>query len=264
NRVRTRLILRPTYDMMNGGFLRPTEIDGFLAIDLDAQGRAHGTLSAAGQPASLIGVAGTLANGMLELDAGAVRVNGTGSLSWTRFQIRFEPPSGDTLYSGTGSMIGSWMNVAGDQIDQTGCRAPIAAVLDENGEDAHLAQPSLRSRMAILPFDRLEVTFGEPVRAMQALSDVRLRTGTAAVAADLAPPPDTPEGALPSLTFRPTAFYAFGARISIGVGNLLDLAGNAIPAPSDGLVVAGDPGTLLQNPGFEQSSAGWIANGRDV
>jgi hypothetical protein len=134
---------------------------------------------------------------------------------------------------------------------------------DTQGESVELLPPEARAANTILPTDLMDVEFAEPVDAAAATSFVKLTAAGKTLAGALSLPPLV-AGRIVSASFRPTAFFPFDAELALLTGGLSDPVGNPISSSGTPLRTVPDPGSALQNPGFENGLSSWIATGHQV
>jgi hypothetical protein len=239
----------------------PEVLTGHLYLQTAEEGQILGALSVSrdGVP-RLTEVSGRLEGRTARLDPGGASVHFDATLAWDSWEMTLQDSDDDGVIDGAaGRLAGTWTEVTGDVIDQGPYEATLTAAPDQSPGHVSLAAPSPRDFLQ--PGDEIEISFDEPVpgsdvsRAVAILADGEPVTG-------FIPTTEGIDGLITGATFVPAAeFLPFAAEITVDAGGLTDPAGNGITPEPEPLQTAADPGSLLDNPGFESGLAGWITSG---
>ena len=159
-----------------------------------------------------------------------------------------------SVVRGEGSATGSVHWMLGDVMSSSPFEGDVAAHADTSGPRADLLWWE-----ATMPLPgRLRIHVSEPV-PVQALRSVAVRADGKTVEGAI-----EPIGPILDLAavaaFTPTDFLPLDAEVTLDLGELADPAGNrALPVAP--LRSAPDPGTAVDNLGFERGLEGWLAGG---
>jgi hypothetical protein len=239
---------------------RPATISGHLYLTVHAGGVVNGTISTRDtDTVSLATISGHVEGDQIVIEDGSVAVTPGGQLGLDELRITLRDQNGDGLVDGaTGTASGTWQRAMGDIFDFTTHTSTMNANLDTTSTTATLFVP--RSPALLLPFEAVTVRFQEPLRENDVRSFLRIRSNGRTVLGTLTL---TPTGGLvTSATFQPSGFLGFNATVTIGVVGLRDPAGNLLNPSSSQVAVAANPGSLINNAGFESGLGGWIALGQ--
>jgi hypothetical protein len=255
------LTLQLTGDIDGIATQLPEQLTGHLYLQTDGDGGIRGALSIARDGVPLVTeVSGRLDGRTATLDPGGASVNREATLQWDSWEMTLDDSDGDgVIDAAAGRLAGTWTDVTGDVIDQGAYEATLTAAPDRSPGQVYIAAPSPREFLQ--PGDEIEISFDEPVRSsdvstmVTVLADGEPPTGFIAVAEGV-------DGLVATASFVPSAgFLPFGAEVTVDAGGLVDPAGNPVTSEAGPLQTAPDPGSLLDNPGFESGLEGWIASG---
>jgi hypothetical protein len=240
----------------------PAVLTGHLYLEPAEDGLIQGVLSIVrdGSRPRLTAVSGRLQGNTATLEPSAASVAFDATLAWDSWELTFEDSDGDNVAdSGAGRAAGTWTELSGDVIDQGTYEATLTASLDAT--EGHVFVGAPESREFLLPTDQIEIRFDEPVRAADVSTTLTVLADGEPLAG-LVPTLDEVNGLIVFATFTPSGtFLPFDAEVTLDVGGLADPSGNAVVWDSGPMPTAADPGSLLDNPGFESGLAGWIPAG---
>jgi hypothetical protein len=239
---------------------RPETITGHLYLDVDTDGQVTGAISAVDTgPVGLAMISGQVEGAEIVILDADVNPEVNSSLELEQLRISLLDADGDGVADGAeGQANGFWYRGIGDIADYTTHTSVLTAGLDTTATTASLFVP--REDLTLLPYDAVQVRFGEPLREADVRDELRiLANGTAITGALIL---QIASGLVTGATFQPDPFLAFGAELTIDLGDLEDPSGNALAASDARASVIADPGLLTGNAGFESDLAGWIVLGQ--
>ncbi len=258
--ILTQLTLEPVFKEPRTFFARPEKVTGLLSLSIDAEKRVSGVMSFPGASTSLAEVHGRLEGKRVTLDSQELQVPPNNTFAWKRFELDFT--SGETMWeTATGSAEGRWQQFGGDVVDSSPVTVKLTGAADVQPGRARV-EPMMKNtyRFTLWPSDTLRIHLNEPVARADAEAKIRVLSNNQVVPGALISTPIL--GRVTSLEFQPSILLPFGAPVRLDLGGLTDLRGNPVDAPEAVPVVA-DPGSLLNNPSFENGLTGWSVLGAE-